>query len=403
MIPANLANAITLVLNTAAIGSQPPPPPPPPPARLLSSVTTFAASLKASFPNQGLALLPQPYWWWQSGTAVDALLVYGNTTGDHQYENLIKDTILSQATPTSDFMTVDATGNDDQSWWALAALTAAEQSIAQSGPMPWQNLSQNVFNDQKKRWEDNPGRCNGGMRWKIVEASDEVGYKYKSAITNGLFFQLAARLGSFNNDTDTLSWAEKSYNWSTSVGLVDKDFNVYDGTDEKNGCADLNHNQWSYNVGVFLYGSAVMASHTKDAVWLDRTRGFIASANRTFTDPKTGALFESKCEGQTDPANACNSDQVSFKGILARYLGATANILPQVQEDVEEIMNRAANAVQTGATQKASAPTTVIDTFNKLEVAGASLRMQGLSASDGMIGVGRRGKLRRRRSSSDEV
>ncbi|KAE8864231.1 hypothetical protein PTNB73_05116 [Pyrenophora teres f. teres] len=397
MIPANLANAITLVLNTAAIGSQPPPPPP---ARLLSSVTTFAASLKASFPNPGLALLPQPYWWWQSGTAVDALLVYGETTGDRQYENMIKDTILSQATPTSDFMTVDATGNDDQSWWALAALTAAENSLPQSGPMPWQNLSQNVLNDQKKRWTDSPGRCKGGMRWKIVEASDEVGYKYKSAITNGLFFQLAARLGALNNDTDSLDWAEKSYNWSTSVGLVDKDFNVYDGTDEKNGCADLNHNQWSYNVGVFLYGSAVMASYTKDSVWVDRTRGFIASANRTFTDPKTGALFESKCEGQTDPANACNSDQVSFKGILARYLGATAKILPEVQEDVEEIMHRAANAGQIDATQRTSKPTTVIDTFNKLEVAGASLRLQGVSGSDGMIGVGRKGKLRRSSSSS---
>ena len=62
-------------------------------------------------------------------------------------------------------------------------------------------------------------------------------------------------------------------------------------------------------------------------------------------------------------------------------------------------MNRAANAVQIGGgTQRTSTSTTVIDTFNKLAVAGASLRMQGLSASDGVIGVGRRAKPRKRTS-----
>lgn len=123
MIPPNFANAITVVLQSAAIASQPPAPAP---ATLLATAPRVAGSLKASFPNPNLALFPQPFWWWQSGTAVDALLTYTDVTGDRQYEPLLEQTILSQATPTNDFLTIDATGNDDQTWWALAAATAAE-------------------------------------------------------------------------------------------------------------------------------------------------------------------------------------------------------------------------------------------------------------------------------------
>jgi hypothetical protein len=43
---------------------------------LITSASQFAVSLRKSYPDQALALLVQPYWWWQSGTAVDALLTY---------------------------------------------------------------------------------------------------------------------------------------------------------------------------------------------------------------------------------------------------------------------------------------------------------------------------------------
>jgi mannan endo-1,6-alpha-mannosidase len=383
MIPTYFANAITLIVQTAAV--QAPPPSPPPPAALLTSSGTFAASLKASFPDQGLALLPQPYWWWQSGTAVEALLTYGATTGDLEYEGMLINTILSQATPTNDFMTIDATGNDDQAWWALAAVTAAEKSLPQQGGVAWADLALNVFNEQKQRWIDGENTCDGGLRWKIQEEDGNNGWHYKNAITNGLFFQLAARLGHLTNDTEILSWAEKTYAWSTKVGLVDKDFNVYDGTDEKNGCSDLNHNQWSYNVGAYMYGAAVMAVHTEEEKWVERTRGFIASAKRTFTEETTGALFERKCEAE-DAEEECDTDQVAFKGLLARWLGATAVILPEVQGDVEGIINKAAIAVQDGE-KTGLGP---IESFNALELVDASLMMQGSGDVGGMIGLGRR-------------
>ena len=382
MIPSTLTKAISLIVQTAAI--QAPPPSPPAPAALLSSSSTLAASLKVSFPDPGRALLPQPYWWWQSGTAVEALLTYGFTTGDLQYEDLLKTTILSQATPANDFMTVDATGNDDQAWWGLAAITAAELKLPQQGSVAWVDLATNVFNQQKQRWIDGNNTCGGGLRWKVDFGEDgQNGWHYKNAITNGLFFQLAARIAHLTKDAEILSWAEKTYAWSTKVGLVDQDFNVYDGTSEDNGCSDLNHNMWSYNVGVYMYGAAVMAVHTKDEKWADRTKGFVASAKRNFVNQDTGALFESKCEAK-DAEEPCDTDQVSFKGLLARWLGATAVLLPQVKEDVEKIVNPAANAVHNGTVLDLGP----IESAYALEVVDASLRMQGLGG-EGTIGVGK--------------
>jgi mannan endo-1,6-alpha-mannosidase len=381
MLSSFLANAISTVLQIAAsTASAQAFSEPPAPAALLSAASSLAASLKASYPNSGLALLPSPLWWWQSGTAIDAILNYASTTGDQQYTSLLQNTILSQAIAGNDFMTVDATGNDDQAWWALAAMTAAENNIPQSGPIAWLDLARNVFNEQKSRWGGDT--CNGGMRWKIQLGDGKDGYHYKNAITNGLFFQLAARLAKLTSNADALAWAEKTYDWATGVGLIDADFNVYDGTDEGNGCADLNHDMWSYNVGVFLYGSAVLASHTKDAKWVDRTRGFIASARRSFTNADTGALWEEQCEG----AGTCNTDQISFKGILARWLGAAAEVLPEVRQDVAGVMNGAAKAVLAGSVMGLGA----VDAFNALETVDA------LARAEGMIGLGGSRSIRRR-------
>jgi mannan endo-1,6-alpha-mannosidase len=397
MIPPNFVNAVNVVIQAAALASQPPAPAP---STLLAAAPPLAASLKASFPNPNLALYPLPFWWWQSGTAVDALLTYTEVTGDRQYEPLLETTILSQATPNNDFLTIDATGNDDQTWWALAAATAAEVKFPESqGSVPWVDLARNVFEQQKERWgneKKGAAGCKGGLGWKIAKGDGNDGFFYKNSISNGLMFQLAARLAklsSTSNETaakEASEWAEKVYDWSLHVGLVNDQFDVFDGTDEKNGCADLNHNQWSYNVGVYMYGSAVMAVQTGDDKWVQRTRGFIRSANRTFVNHETGALWEEKCEGKKGD-EACNSDQVSFKGLLARWLGATAEILPEVSLDAKAIVSRAATAVLDGKLEGLGP----IDSFNAMEVVIASLKTQGVKGEGGMIGLRRARRARR--------
>lgn len=351
---------------------------------LISTAAQVGAALKATYPNPSIALLPQPFWWWESGSAIDAFLNYGIATGDKTYEALMANSILNQATGTNDFMTPDATGNDDQAWWALAALTAAEANVPEApGAVTWLTLAQNVFDEQKARYDS--ASCGGGMKWKINVGNGKDGYHYKSTISNGLFFQLAARLGRLTNDADTLAWAEKAYDWVVGVNLIDGDFNVYDGVDDTQGCAIVNNPQWSYNNGVFILGTAVMAAQTGDRKWVDRTQGLIAAAKRNFV--RDGALFETRCEG----AGTCNLDQVSFKGTLARWMGAAADVLPEVRENVAAIMDANSALVQGSW----NAGVGVMGHFSTLEIVDATIRARGeaLVAADGFLGP--KGMVRR--------
>lgn len=319
-----------------------------------------------------------------------------HTTGDSQYNALLSNTLVSQVTGTNDFMTPDATGNDDQAWWGLAAMSAAEYGLpAASGALPWIEYARNVFNTQKARW--NTERCNGGLKWKINPNDPNGGYNYRSTISNGLFFQLAARLARFTGDQEARTWAEKSYDWVAGVGLIDGDFNVYDGTDDAKGtgCVDVNHNMWSYNTATFLYGSAVMSSLAgADAKWADRTKGFLAAAQRNFV--KDGRLFETICEG----AGNCNTDQVSFKGVLARWMGATAVLMSDLRGGVADTMGGAANAVTTGwnGGMNAMEQFTTLEIVDALIGAGGGVGLPGKGA-----GVAKREVMRRGRNVAGRI
>ena len=342
---------------------------------LIATAAQIAQTIRITFPNPSVALVSGPYYWWQSGIVNDALFTYGSATGDKQYEDLSKNTLYNQATGANDFMMPDAHGNDDQAWWALAALTAAENAVpVPEGSPTFLSMAQNVFNEQKARWDTTT--CGGGMKFKIKPG--EGGYNYKSSIANGLFFQLAARLAKLTGDSDALSWAEKSYDWVASTGLIDGEFNVYDGTDDSKGCVDLNHDQWSYNGGVFLYGAAVMASQSPDSKWRDRTVGLLNAAQRNFV--RNDALFETNCEGE----GSCNTDQVSFKGILARWIGATAAVFPDVKGPV--VASLSGISRQTQAVWNPSL--NPMEHYVALEIVDAAVRANGGAAAVyGMIGA----------------
>jgi mannan endo-1,6-alpha-mannosidase len=341
---------------------------------LVTTAAQIAQAMKLSLPNPSLVLVAQPYYWWQSGIVNNALLSYGFVTGDSQFQDLAKNTIYSQATAANDFMMPDATGNDDQAWWALSALTAAENGVpVPAGAPTFLSMAQNVFNEQKARWDEST--CGGGLRFKIN--AGDAGYDYKSSIANGLFFQLAARLAKFTSDADARAWAEKSYTWVASAGLIDADFNVYDGVDAASGCAEPNPKQWSYNAGAFLYGAAVMASQTGDATWAARTQGFLSAAQRTFV--RGDALFEPVCEDQ----GTCNNDQVSFKGILARWMGATAVEVPALKDAIAGTLGAVSAQVQRNWTPGWGP----MQQFVALESVDAAIRANGgLAAAYGMIG-----------------
>jgi len=125
-----------------------------------------------------------------------------------------------QVGENNDFMPSNQThseGNDDQAFWGLAAMAAAEMNF----PNPpakspqWLALAQAVFNEQAARWDTQ--NCKGGLRWQIFPFNN--GYDYKNSISNGCFFHLAARLARYTGNNTYLTIAERSYEWMSSIGI----------------------------------------------------------------------------------------------------------------------------------------------------------------------------------------
>ncbi len=123
----------------------------------------------------------------------------------------------------------------------------------------WLDLAINVFNDQVLRWDTKT--CEGGLRWQLY--SFNAGYDYKNAMSNGAFFQLAARLARYTGNQTYADWATKSYDWTSSVGFINDDYKVFDGALVDGDCSAISHLQWTYAAGTFLYGSAVMTNFVR--------------------------------------------------------------------------------------------------------------------------------------------
>ena len=124
-------------------------------------------------------------------------------TGDSTYNNLVIEAMLYplknvimlmssfQVGENDDYMPANQThseGNDDQCFWALAAMSAAELNFPNppSDKPQWLALAQAVFNEQWSRWDTQ--NCGGGLRWQIFPFNS--GYDYKNSISNGCLFHL---------------------------------------------------------------------------------------------------------------------------------------------------------------------------------------------------------------------
>lgn len=70
-----------------------------------------------------------------------------------------------------------------------------------------------------------------------------------------------------------------------SIGLISPHYQVFDGSDDSINCTELDHTQWTYNPGVLLYGTAIMANLTNEQVWKERTEGLLTSIENTFFLP----------------------------------------------------------------------------------------------------------------------
>jgi mannan endo-1,6-alpha-mannosidase len=204
-------------------------------------------------------ILPQPYYWWEAGAMFGAMVDYWYYTGDSQYNDIVTQALQFQVGQNADYMPQNQTkdeGNDDQSFWAMAALAAAEHKYPDppTNQPSWISLAQAVFNTQAPRWDDTT--CGGGLRWQIYPFN--TGYNYKNTISNSCFFATAARLGRYTGNQTYFDWANKVWTWINDIGVMSTDYHFYDGTDSNINCSQVNHIEWTYNTGIALYGAAIM-------------------------------------------------------------------------------------------------------------------------------------------------
>ncbi|KAI1737729.1 glycoside hydrolase [Xylaria scruposa] len=286
---------------------------------------------------------PQPWFWWLSGSGWTGLMDYTVYTKDTTYKADLLSALAKNVGPKYDFVPPEQAGweaNDDQAYWVYNALTAMEYGFdTLPGAPAWDVIATNAFNLYAERWQTDSTTCGGGLKWQYNPKAN--GWTYKNAVTNGAFFQTAARLARYTGDQKYADWATKIWDWSRSVGLVSADYHVYDGTSDDKGanCSSVNHDEWSYNIATYLHGAAHMANFTDDPAWEQHVQGFVNTAAQVFFTPaKTGVMFEQKCE----PSHSCTTDQTSFKASLARWLGKTAVLVPSVRTTIMSLLSKSA-------------------------------------------------------------
>jgi mannan endo-1,6-alpha-mannosidase len=313
-------------------------------AALAHNLLSYYRTNASGTPPENVGTLPQPLYWWQAGAMWGGLVDYWAYTNDPSYNPTIPQALLAQVGPDNNYMPpayFSSLGNDDQAFWALAVLSAVESGFPDPPPgePQWLDLAEGVFNTQWPRW--GMETCGGGLKWQIFEAN--AGYYYKNTVSNGAFFQIAARLARYTGNQTYVEWAERAWDWMETIGLFDADYNAFDGTDEKINCSALDHIGWRYNPSILIHGTATMYNYTNGStLWQSRTSSLLHSTIRNFyrLPNATNIIYEAACE----PYNTCNNDQYSFKAYASRFLAKTAVLAPYTLPAIRNLLTTSAAA-----------------------------------------------------------
>ncbi|KAK9457438.1 glycosyl hydrolase family 76-domain-containing protein [Dipodascopsis uninucleata] len=316
-----------------------------------SACTTIASGLMNYYHGNEAGYIPGifsgNYYWWESGAAWGSMIDYWYYTGDDTWVDDMVNGLIFQVGSDWDFMPANETsslGNDDQAFWGIAAMAAAERNFTNpsSDDPQWLALAQAVFNSIALVWDS--ATCDGGVRWqKFVFNS---GYDYKNTISNGLLLQLGARLARYTANDTYAQWAEKVWDWETEVGFIDSStYAVYDGASIDEQCTKLNKIQWTYNFAVHLAGCAYMYDYTnQSSTWKTRLDGLISSLE-VFLYQDTNIVYEPACEpSSTSGSTNCNIDQQSFKAYFGRFLGLTMQVAPYTKATLLPILQASSAA-----------------------------------------------------------
>ncbi|KAI0134341.1 glycoside hydrolase [Xylariales sp. AK1849] len=301
---------------------------------------------KGNQSGQTPGILPGPppagdYYWWEGGALWGTMIDYWHLTGDSSYNDVVTDAMLWQVGPNKDYMPPNVTaslGNDDQGFWGMTAMLAAEENFPDppADQPQWLALAQAVFNTQADP-QRHDATCGGGLRWQIPFSNN--GYNYKNSIANGCFFNLGARLARYTGNETYAKWAEDTWDWVTKIGFMDAQYNIYDGAHVETNCTDINKAQFSYNNGVYLLGAAYMYNYTNgSAEWQTRLDGLIDGTLRVFFP--NNIAFEIACEEHM----TCTTDMLSFKGYVARWMSTITQIAPFTAAKLLPILKTSATA-----------------------------------------------------------
>jgi mannan endo-1,6-alpha-mannosidase len=269
-----------------------------------------------------------------------SLIDYWFYTGDETYNDVTFQAMQHQVGNDRDYMPENQTstlGNDDQGFWVMAAMAAAETNFRNPEPdqPQWLALAQAAFNEWVSRWD--PATCGGGLRWQIFQFNS--GFTYKNSISNGCFFNVAARLARFTGNQTYADWAVRVWDWMEDQKLIDEQYNVYDGAGVQDNCATQDKAQWTYNAGIYLQGAAVMYNFTEgQGPWQERLDGLVKRTQEYFMDD--GVIVERACEG----FKSCNIDQQSFRGYLMRWMASAAQVAPYAFDTIMPIIKTNAEA-----------------------------------------------------------
>jgi len=315
---------------------------------------------------------------WTAGAMFGTMIDYWAMTGDTTYNAVTMQAMVHQAGVDADFMPANQTrteGNDDQGFWAMAAMSAAEAKFPDppSDRPQYLATAQAVFNQYASRWDTS--LCNGGLRWQIFTFN--AGYDYKNSISNGCFFNIGARLARYTGNTTYADWADKVWDWMSSVNLITSDFGVHDGASVRNdeNCTRLDQARWTYNAATLLHGSAALYNVTESDKWKSRTQNLYDALIKYFM--RNNVVVEIQCED----SKTCNNDQSSFKGFLLRWLASTYQLAPFLASDIRTYLRAAGEAAAKACTGSPEVG------FKGIPGTACGFSWQDVGF-DGMVGVG---------------
>ena len=283
------------------------------------------------------------------------MIDYWFATGDDTYNNLTSLSIQAQVGADNDFMPADQAfdmGNDDQAFWAITALDAAESNFQNppKGDPSWLGLAQAVYNEQIGRWDN--ATCGGGIHWQVAMTGS---YHLKNTISNGALMQVAARLARYTQDDSYAKWASKIWDWIWAVGLVDNEnWSVYDNTDANLNCTSVDRTQWTYNAGTLLVACATMYNYVSftllsppneahncqtngDLVWKDRITHLLSTLIFDFFPDN---IMTEACES----TGKCDNDELTFKAYLSRWMAMTTQLAPFTAPNITAVLQTSAVA-----------------------------------------------------------